>query len=181
MDKINTDPAAQLSVAQPAPHANAHGMTLSSAEFQNGDIMPQEQVDCGGGGNLSPSLTWSGAPAETVSYLLTAYDPDAPTGSGFWHWATYNIPASTTHFAKGAGSGSFDLPAAVVQARNDGGGVGYTGPCPPEGDAPHRYIFTLYALSITLEVPASASAANVCFNARTAVLAKTSITALYGR
>jgi len=172
----------RLSVAQPAPTASAGTLTLSSAQFRDGGTVPLEQVGSGGcsGMNVSPALSWSGAPAGTLSYVLTTYDPDAPTGSGFWHWVVYNIPASATSLDKGAGSGTFNLPAGTMQGNNDGGTPGYTGPCPPPGPA-HHYIFTLYALNKTLDLPAGASAAYVGFNLNGATLAKTSISATYGR
>ncbi|AWN24613.1 YbhB/YbcL family Raf kinase inhibitor-like protein [Deinococcus irradiatisoli] len=178
------EPMGRLSVAQPAPTASANGLTLSSAQFRNGGTVPLEQVGSGNGcagQSVSPALSWSGAPAGTVSYALTTYDPDAPTGSGFWHWVVYNIPASATGLDKGAGSGTFNLPAGAAQANNDGGAPGYTGPCPPPGDAPHHYVFTLYALNKTLDLPPSASAAYVGFSLNGATLAKTSIVATYGR
>ncbi len=174
----------RLSVAQPAPTAGAGGLTLSSAQFRNGGTVMAAQVGSGNGctgQNVSPALTWSGAPTGTVSFALTTYDPDAPTGSGFWHWVVYNIPAGATGLDLGAGSGTFSLPAGAVQANNDGGAPGYTGPCPPPGDQPHRYVFTLYALNKTLNLPASASPAYVGFNLNGATLAKTSIVATYGR
>ncbi|WP_425147229.1 YbhB/YbcL family Raf kinase inhibitor-like protein [Deinococcus sp.] len=176
--------AGRLDVAQPATSVGAGSLTLSSAQFVNGGTLGQEQVGSGNGctgQNVSPSLSWSGAPAGTVSYVLTTYDPDAPTGSGFWHWITYNIPASATSLPKGAGAGGAGLPAGAVLANNDGGTPGYTGACPPPGDKPHRYIFTLYALNKTLALPQGASPAFVGFNLNGAALAKTSITAFYGR
>jgi Raf kinase inhibitor-like YbhB/YbcL family protein len=174
----------RLSAAQPARGVKANGLVLSSAQFQNGGALGLEQVGSGNGctgGNLSPALSWTGAPDKTVSYALTAYDPDAPTGSGFWHWIVYNIPASVTGLDTGAGSGTFTLPDGTVQANNDGGAPGYTGACPPSGDSPHHYVFTLYALNKTIELPAGASAAYVGFNLNGATLAKTSIVATYGR
>ena len=176
--------ADRLGAAQPARGVMANGLSLSSAAFTNGGALALEQVGSGNGctgGNLSPALSWSGAPAGTVSYALTAYDPDAPTGSGFWHWTVYNLPASASSLDKGAGSGTFALPAGAAQVNNDGGTPGYTGACPPVGDSPHHYVFTLYALSKTIELPAGASAAYVGFNFNGATLAKTSIVATYGR
>ncbi|WP_206431601.1 YbhB/YbcL family Raf kinase inhibitor-like protein [Deinococcus psychrotolerans] len=172
----------RLNVAQPAPTVGASTLTLSSAQFRDGGTVPVEQVGSGGctGMNVSPALSWSGAPTGTVSYVLTTYDPDAPTGSGFWHWVVYNIPASASSLDKGAGSGTFNLPAGAMQVNNDGGSAGYTGPCPPPGPA-HHYIFTLYALNKTLDLPAGASAAYVGFNLNGATIAKTSISATYGR
>jgi Raf kinase inhibitor-like YbhB/YbcL family protein len=183
---IGTTDAApgRLSVAQPASGITAGALTLSSPQFVNGGTLPLEQVGSGNGCtgmNVSPALNWTGVPAGTVSLVQTTYDPDAPTGSGFWHWVNYNIPASATGLAKGAGSMGGTLPAGAASANNDGGMTGYTGACPPVGDAPHRYVFTLYALSKTLDLPAGASPAYVGFNLNGSTLAKTSIVATYGR
>src|SRR6476620_10493079 len=101
----------------------------------------------GSGGNVSPALSWSHAPPGTQSFALLMHDPDAPTGSGWWHWVVYNLPASTTSLAAGAGDPTKKLlPPGVVQGRTDFGAPGYGGPCPPQGDKPHRYIFTVFAL-----------------------------------
>ena len=135
------------------------------------------------GKNVSPSLMWYGAPAGTKSFALTMYDPDAPTGSGWWHWVVYNIPASATSLAAGAGDASKKLlPAGAVQGNTDFGAPGYGGPCPPAGDKPHHYIFTLYALKTDkLDLPAGATAAYVGFNIHANELGKATFTALYGR
>jgi Raf kinase inhibitor-like YbhB/YbcL family protein len=134
------------------------------------------------GKNISPALNWSGAPGGIKSFALTVYDPDAPTGSGWWHWIVYNIPASITELPQGAGSSGGNLPAGAVQGRTDFGTSGYGGPCPPKGDKPHRYIFTVYALKTDrLNVPANSSAAMIGFTIGANKLASASITALYGR
>ncbi|GHF33205.1 hypothetical protein HNQ07_000297 [Deinococcus metalli] len=177
-------PAQRLTVAQPAPAATPMSLRLTSPTVANGTALPTAQVGSGNGctgGNISPALSWGGAPAGTVSYVLTMYDPDAPTGSGFWHWAVYNIPASATGLAEGAGSAGGTLPAGAAQLNNDGGGPGYTGACPPVGDRAHRYVITLYALNKTLPLPAGVSPAVLGFNLNGATLAKTSLTAFYGR
>jgi len=89
------------------------------------------------GGNISPSLSWSGAPADTKSFAITVYDPDAPTGSGFWHWVVFNIPSSTTSIPKDAGNEKKKLmPKGVIQSRTDFGTDGYGGPCPPPAGRP---------------------------------------------
>ncbi|MGO9513630.1 MAG: YbhB/YbcL family Raf kinase inhibitor-like protein [Steroidobacteraceae bacterium] len=134
------------------------------------------------GKNISPPLKWSGAPSATKSFALTVYDPDAPTGSGWWHWVVFDIPASVTELAQGAGNAGGKLPADAVQGRTDFGSSGYGGPCPPKGNKPHRYIFTVYALKTDkLNVPADASAAMVGFTIGANKLASASLTAFYGR
>ena len=157
--------------------------TLTSADIHAGQTMAIAQVFKGmgcTGANVSPALRWQGAPPKTKSFALTMYDPDAPTGSGWWHWVVYNIPASATQLASGAASSG--LPAGSAQGNTDFGSPGYGGPCPPTGDKPHHYIFTLYALDVDkLDVPASATAAYVGFNLNGHALGKTTLTALYSR
>ncbi|GGK93577.1 YbhB/YbcL family Raf kinase inhibitor-like protein [Deinococcus radiotolerans] len=177
------NPAQRLTVAQPAPAAASLGLTLTSPSVANGTVLPAAQVGSGNGctgGNLSPALSWSGAPAGTFSFALTMYDPDAPTGSGFWHWAAFNLPASTTSLPEGASSAG-GLPAGTTQLNNDGGTPGYTGACPPPGDQAHRYVITLYALNTTLDLPAETRPAVLGFMLNGKVLAKTSLTAYYSR
>jgi Raf kinase inhibitor-like YbhB/YbcL family protein len=118
--------------------------TLSSTEIKPNAAIANAQVFKGfgcDGGNVSPSLAWQNPPAGTKSFALTVYDPDAPTGSGWWHWVMFNIPADVTALPAGAGDpGSGKAPRGAVQARTDFGKPGYGGPCPPQGDRPHRYI-----------------------------------------
>src|ERR1700722_14257440 len=115
-----------------ASAANAAGMTLTSADIKQGAKIANEQVFNGfgcTGGNMSPSLSWSGAPAATKSFAVSIYDPDAPTGSGFWHWVVFNIPAATTSLPKGAGAAkSKALPKGAIQSRTDYGMPAYGGP-----------------------------------------------------
>lgn len=148
--------------------------------------VPLEHVFDGwgaGGKNVSPALAWSGAPPETRSYAVTVYDPDAPTGSGFWHWQVFNIPASVTEFAAGVGDVKRGIaPPGAVQGRNDYGQPGYGGPCPPPGDKPHRYVFTVFALRVErIDLDASATAAMIGFQLNGNALAKTSFIAYYAR
>ncbi len=139
------------------------------------------------GQNISPALDWANAPAGTKSFAVTAYDPDAPTGSGWWHWVMYNIPASTTGLAAGAGNAhgmlsSSNAPKGSVEGTTDFGTKGYGGPCPPVGDKPHHYHFTVFALKVDkLDVPGNATAAMVGFNLNANKLATARITGLYAR
>src|SRR5215471_19394266 len=159
--------------------------TLTSTDFTEGTTLANAQVfnefGCKGG-NVSPALAWSGAPAGTQSFALLMHDPDAPTGSGWWHWVVYDIPPGTAALPVGAGDPKKGLmPAGTVQGRNDYGSVGYGGPCPPPGK-PHHYNFRLYALKVAkLEVPQGASAALIGFNARAHALGEAKLTGLYGR
>lgn len=144
----------------------AGGFTLSSPVVHPGGWLGEAQVLKGfgcEGGNTSPALSWHGAPKGTKSYAVTVYDPDAPTGSGWWHWVVYNIPADVTTLAENAGiPDGKGLPTGAVQGRTDFGAPGYGGACPPKGDKPHRYVFTVHALKTEkLELPSDASAAMV--------------------
>jgi Raf kinase inhibitor-like YbhB/YbcL family protein len=163
----------------------AGAMSLTSPDIKPGGKIADEQVykgpgwDCTGG-NVSPALSWSGAPKGTKSFAVSMYDPDAPTGSGFWHWYVADLPAETTGLPKGAGSGT-GLPAGAIQVRNDFSLTGYGGPCPPPGQ-PHHYRITVYALDVDkLGIDANASPAVVGFNVHGHTLAKATITGLYGR
>jgi Raf kinase inhibitor-like YbhB/YbcL family protein len=173
------------SAAQPTPKETAAmaKFSLTSPDFSEGGTIASAQVftDCKGN-NVSPALKWSGAPEGTKSLALLVHDPDAPTGSGWWHWVVYNIPASTTSLAAGAGDPKKNLmPAGATQGRNDYGMVGYGGPCPPPGK-PHHYHFRLYALKVAkLELPENASAAAISFNVRAQALGTAELTGLYGR
>lgn len=133
------------------------------------------------GRNISPPLAWSGAPRTIQSYAVTVFDPDAP-GSGWWHWVVYDIPVSVTELPQGAGDPGGKMPAGAIQARTDFGTAGYGGPCPPAGNKPHRYLFTVYALKVAkLDVPAGTSAARVSSAINANKLASASFTARYGR
>lgn len=166
--------------------ANAAVLKLSSPTVKPNSTLTINQVFNGfgcTGKNISPKLTWSGAPAGTKSFAVTVYDPDAPTGSGWWHWVVYNIPATATELPEGAGTPTgANLPSGAVQGRTDFGGPGFGGACPPKGDKPHRYIFTVYALKTEkIDVPADASSAMVGFMIKANQLASASFTAKYGR
>ncbi len=178
--------ALAVAVAIPASAQKSAQFSLSSKEVAAGQQIPLPQVFGGmgcTGSNISPSLAWHGAPAGTKSFALTVYDPDAPTGSGWWHWVVYNIPATASALAAGAGDATKKLlPPGAAQGNTDFGAPGYGGPCPPQGDKPHHYIFTLYALNVDkLDVPANATAAYVGFNIHGHQVGKATFTALYGR
>lgn len=149
-------------------HAHADNFSLSSPTFNPMTTLPQAHVLNGfgcSGGNRSPALSWQHAPKGTKSFAITLYDPDAPTGSGWWHWVVYNIPASTSSLPEDAGnSAGQGLPEGAIQSRTDFGSVGYGGACPPAGAAAHRYVMTVHALKIDrLPVSADASAAMIGF------------------
>jgi Raf kinase inhibitor-like YbhB/YbcL family protein len=135
------------------------------------------------GKNLSPQLSWKNPPAGTKSFAVTMYDPDAPTGSGFWHWVIVDVPASVFQLVSGAGNIDRKLePAGSRQSMNDTGMPGYQGPCPGEGEAPHRYVITVYALGMEkLGAPANATAALTCFMLNKASLAKASLMVYCGK
>jgi Raf kinase inhibitor-like YbhB/YbcL family protein len=133
------------------------------------------------GQNISPALQWYNPPAGTKSYAVTAYDPDAPTGSGWWHWVMYNIPAGTTALPAGAGNGR-NAPRGSAQGQTDFGTKGYGGPCPPVGDRPHHYQFRVFALKVDrLDIPGNATAAYVGFNLNANKLGTARVNALYAR
>ena len=166
--------------------AQAAGFTLASPDIKPGSTLANTYVFNGfgcSGENKSPALKWSGAPKDTKSYAVTVYDPDAPTGSGWWHWVVYNIPADAHELAAGAGTAnSTALPQGAVQGRTDFGTAAFGGACPPKGDKPHRYVFTVYALKTDkIDAPADASAALIGFMINANKLAKASFTAKYGR
>ncbi len=136
------------------------------------------------GENLSPALAWKAPPAGTKSFALLVHDPDAPTGgAGWWHWVVYNLPAGTTSLPQGAGAADGGkLPAGAVQQKTDFGVAGWGGPCPPAGDKPHRYVFTVYALKVDrLDIPDGASASLVGFMVNANAIGKATLVGKYGR
>jgi Raf kinase inhibitor-like YbhB/YbcL family protein len=160
------------------------GFSLTSSSLNPKKEVPMKYVFNGmgcTGENISPALSWSGAPAGTKSFIVTAYDPDAPTGSGWWHWTVVNIPADVMSIEEGA-SGSDKMPKGSMEGRTDFGKSGWGGPCPPVGDKPHRYVFTVYAMDKDkIDVSEDAPAAQVGFNANNKPLAKASFTVKFGR
>ena len=158
--------------------------TVTSTDIADGQKLPLAQVfnDPGlGGRNLSPQLSWHGAPAGTRSYVVSTYDPDAPTGSGFWHWVAVGIPASVTELATGAGTSDASLPDGAFHVRNDYGTAAYGGAAPPKGDRPHRYYFVVHAVDVPkLGVDNTVAPAAVGFNLTFHALARAIIVPVFG-
>ncbi|OBJ73565.1 YbhB/YbcL family Raf kinase inhibitor-like protein [Mycobacterium sp. 1274756.6] len=158
------------------------GFTLTSTSITDGQPLPKAQVSGimgAGGEDLSPQLSWSGFPEETRSFAVTVYDPDAPTGSGFWHWAVANLPATTTDLPEGAGDGSL-LPGEALTLANDAGMRRYVGAAPPAGHGPHRYYVAVHAVKVEkLDLPAEATPAYLGFNLFSNAIARAVIHATY--
>ena len=179
-------PAAKAATPAAKKHKGTSKLTLVSPDIGQGQPLSENQVFNGfgcKGKNLSPELHWSGAPDGTKSFALMVHDPDAPTGSGFWHWVVYDIPADTDHLPAEAGDPKQPrgLPKGALQGHNDFGTVGYGGPCPPPGK-PHHYHFRLFALKVPkLEVPADATAAMIGFNVNANKLGEADLMGTYGR
>ncbi|WP_194818780.1 YbhB/YbcL family Raf kinase inhibitor-like protein [Nocardia sp. XZ_19_385] len=142
--------------------------TVTSADIEDGQTLGNDQVSDvlgAGGKDISPQLSWSGFPAETKSFAVTVYDPDAPTASGFWHWAVANIPVSTTSLPTGAGSKGGSLPAGALNLRNDAGFPGFVGAAPPQGHGPHRYFVVVHAVDVEkLDIDENVAPAVLGFN-----------------
>jgi len=139
--------------------------SLESNDVQDGKPLdPKFTRARAGGVDISPELHWSGFPKETLGFVVTCFDPDAPTGSGFWHWVLVGLPASVNELLRGAGIDS-GLPKGAFHVRNDYGERNYGGAAPPKGDRPHRYLFAVHALDIPrLDVTKDTTPAVVGFN-----------------
>jgi Raf kinase inhibitor-like YbhB/YbcL family protein len=166
----------------------ADKFSLVSPTIKNGATLTMDQVFKGfgcEGKNISPALEWKGAPKDTKSFAVTVYDPDAPTGSGWWHWVMFNIPTDVTKLDADAGNpAAMKTPKGSVQSRTDFGAPGFGGACPPVGSVkkPHRYIFTVFALKTEkLDLDANASGALVGYMLNANKIATASFTAKYGR
>jgi Raf kinase inhibitor-like YbhB/YbcL family protein len=174
-------PASTATCDACCPPQKAAKLTLTSSDLKDGSVMPELHVYNGfgrTGNNVSPALKWSAAPEGTKSFAVTVYDPDAPTGSGWWHWIVLNIPPTVTELVQGA-SGDGKLPAGALETRTDYGKPGYGGAAPPKGEK-HRYIFTIHALKTDkIDLPADASGAMAGFFIKANTLASTSLTVTY--
>jgi len=172
--------AAENSGARREPAAS---FRLASADLTPGGRLPEAQVLDGfgrHGGNRSPHLRWENAPAGTRSFVVTLFDPDAPTGSGWWHWVVIDLPAATRELAAGASRQAGALPVGSREMRTDFGAPGYGGAAPPAGET-HRYVFTVHALDVPrLDVPDDASAALVGFLVHQHALGSATLTVSYG-
>ena len=169
------DPFARL------PEVPTFALTSATTEDGKPFAAPQHSGMFGipGGQDASPQLAWSGAPAGTKSYAVTVYDPDAPTGSGFWHWAVANLPAGTSSLPEGAGDDTGSgLPAGALQLRNDAGAARFVGAAPPAGHGAHRYFITVHALDVEdIGVPAEATPAFLGFTMAGHILARATLIA----
>ena len=160
--------------ATPAP-----SFTVTSADFTDGDEKPVIHRDTAiGGGNVSPQLSWSGFPPETKSFAITVYDPDAPTGTGFFHWAVANIPAEVTSLEQGAGASDDSMPNGSLVLPNDMRMSHYYGANPPGGSGRHRYVFVVHAVDVPeLEIAPDLTPVVLGFNLHFHTLARGHITA----
>lgn len=176
----------QIFIPQPSP--TKRHFLVTSNDFVSGKDLALEQafaskeMGCPSGGNRSPSIYWTGAPKETKSFAITVFDPDAPTGSGWWHWIVTNIPGTVHSLPKGAGSAEgASLPPGAIHIANDFGQSEYGGPCPPPGPK-HNYHFTVWALKVEkLDISPTSSSAEVRYKIRSNALASGTLVGRYGQ
>lgn len=157
---------------------------LRSDDCTDGELLPDPHASGAmgvpGGQDRSPHLSWSGFPEETKSFAITVYDPDAPTASGFWHWAVFDIPGSTQELPSGASSDA--LPSGAVELRNDAGQTGYLGAAPPPGHGQHRYFTVVHAVDVErLDIPAESTPAYLGFTLFEHTLARAVLIPTYRR
>ena len=185
MKKVSASLSALLLAGVLAQAQAAPVLQLTSPDVSEGRPLAAAQVFNGmgcTGGNQSPALNWTNLPAGTKSLAVTAYDPDAPTGSGWWHWVVFNIPADVQALPAKISAQGQGLPVGAIQSQTDFGQPGFGGACPPVGDKPHRYQFTLHALKVArLDLPASSMPALVGFMIHANEVASARFTAYYGR
>jgi Raf kinase inhibitor-like YbhB/YbcL family protein len=177
MDFNRPRPPSPYDLLPPVP-----SFTLESDDVAEGEELPLAHLHSSAGGDdVSPHLRWSGAPADTQGFVVTCFDPDAPTGSGFWHWLQLGFDASTTEIPQGAGSSSALAPSTFC-VRNDFSEPCYGGAAPPAGDHAHRYIFAVHALDVPqLGIDAAVSPAYVGFNLFFHTIARATLTAAYAQ
>ena len=169
-----------LSLGLCASFLLGNNFTLTSSDLK-GQLTKKQEFNGFGcsGENISPQLSWENAPKGTKSFAITVYDPDAPTGSGWWHWVVFDIPSNKTTLASGFGNND---SKEAIQSITDYGKTGFGGACPPVGDKAHRYIFTVHALDIeTLGLDKNTNAATVGYYINSHSLAKASLISYYGR
>ncbi|MCC4273070.1 YbhB/YbcL family Raf kinase inhibitor-like protein [Marinomonas communis] len=162
--------------------AMAGDFTLTSTDIAQGKTLSSDHVYQGfgcSGGNLSPQLSWNNAPEGTKAFAVFAYDPDAPTGSGWWHWQIVNIPSDVNTLPKGIGTSENQHVLGATQYSNDYGEIGFGGACPPKGHGPHRYQFTVHALSKVLDLPENPTSAIVGYMVNGHTIDTASIEAIY--
>ena len=154
--------------------------TVTSPDIADGEQIDLAHVYEPEGQNISPALAWSGFPDGTQSFVVSCFDPDAPTPAGFWHWTIVDIPADVTELEQGAGNSAAGLPAGAFHVAGDFGTVGYDGPAPPPGDQVHRYYFVVHAVDVpSLGVDPSATPTVVAFNLAFHTLARALIVPVF--
>ncbi len=154
--------------------------SLTSRDLTDGGAMPLDHVHTSAGGqNISPHLEWSAAPPQTQAFAVTCFDPDAPTGCGYWHWSVMDVPGHVTELARGIGAGDASLPWGA-HALTDFGTAEYGGAAPPAGDHAHRYMFVVHAVDVpSLGVPAGGSPVRVAFTLAFHTLARARLTVTF--